>query len=200
MKHYCNRRTPVRGTQKNNPPENYVPVFNSAEKPEEEKSKSNESEEEIVLPPGCDGSMFEELGKKVITYNERRGTVETDYTNAQGGSVTQCGGLENAEDCYYMLQNEPQPIYADDLSGRFGMMSVAAEAEEAPIRSMSEYLSKYKGKFLCLDLWTSDMRRMEKCGILSETGRDFIVIQTEIRGELMMIDLKTVRYISIYCR
>lgn len=194
MKHYCNRRTPVRVIENNSSANENIKNPEKINK-EDTKMNNQNKEDEIVLPPGSDHSIFEELGKKVITYGERE---YLDYTDAQGGLVTQCSGLENTEDCYFMMQNEQRPLYADNLSGSFDVMSVPTS--DLPVKSMADYLRKYKGKFLCFDLWTADMSRMEKCGVLLETGDDFVVIQTENRGEIMMIDLKTIRYISIYCR
>ena len=182
MKHYCNRRTPQ--TEKE-PPIPELPIINAETHPPEKECIHEE--DEVVLPPGCDGSMFEELGKRVITYAE----------TAKGGLVTQCKGFGNQNNCRYMM---PQSIYADNLSGEFDTVSVQTPKQISVSPTMADYIKKYTGKYICLDLWTQDSRKGEKCGVLVATGQNFIVIQNDSYGELSVIDLESVKYISIYCR
>lgn len=195
MKHYCNRRTPQKTDKalKAEREEN-MSNYQKLDKSTENDIEFAADDDEVVLPPGCDGSMLRELGKRVVTYE---GAAEYKPKDGMGGLITQCAGADDTEACYRAYKNMPKAIYADNLSGCFDVMSVHTSDT---MHSMADYLQKYKGKFLCIDLWTSDMRRTEKCGVLLETGKDFAVIQTEHHGEIMMIDLKSIRYISIYCR
>lgn len=142
--------------------------------------------EEIVLPPGSDKSMFEELGKPVEIY-------ENTADFGKGGSINQtfCKGQCSMTD-------QKRQLYADNLSGEFGVMSIPPQS---PLTlSITEYLTRFIGKYICLDLWTIDGHRSEKCGMLTEIGRNFLVIRRPCSGEMCVADLNTVRYISIYCR
>ncbi len=182
MKHYCNRRTPQ--TEKEPKTPEYS-IINAETQPNEKKQIAEE--DEVVLPPGCDGSMFEELGKRVTTYDE----------TAKGGLVTQSRGFKNQNNYRYMI---PNSIYADNMSGEFDTVSVQVPDQMSISPTMADYIRKYTGKYICLDLWTHDSRKGEKCGVLVATGQDFIVIQNDLYGELSVIDLESVKYISIYCR
>ncbi len=150
------------------------------------QSAKKNGNEEVFLPPGCDKSMFEEIGERVKIYDK-------DSTLGKGGAINQtfCRGR-----CSTIPQDKQ--IYADNLSGEFGVMSIPQE--DTMMISMTEYLSRFIGKYICLDLWTVDGHRSEKCGMLAEIGRNFLVIRRPCSGEMCIADLNTVRYISIYCR
>lgn len=265
MRHYCNRQTPrvsnaASGIQPNNSAYAETAAV-AAVKSQMENIPNTETypieDEEIVLPPACDPSMLEEIGKRVRTYvpgstvsNDKEPDNEYIYNSepfesgsavsyddnhnnvtAQGGSITQGGGYNKQEsisnpfeyarriaDCTNVLSSCPTDcmcsgntacsiaehetgIFADDTSGSFGLFSVPSPNRgNLPMLSMAEYLKRYKGKHICLDLWTTDCTHCEKCGTLTDIGQTFLVIYKPCTGEFTMIDLKTIKYISVYCK
>lgn len=194
MKHYCNRKAPKQyqriPTQTGNSSNTNMQQSNQIQ----ESNMSAQNFDEVIFPPGYDYDIYADA----TSYD-----TEQDYSGAQGGSINQGSGY-NREfiDSQTMPQlpeivNNPN-IFYDNMSGKFGVLSVPA----SPIKknSMSNYLDKYLGKYICLDLWTSDSPREEMCGVLTEIGRDFLVINSPENDNLTMIDLRSIRYISIFCR
>lgn len=202
VKHYCNRQTPkkvispeadVREMQSSNNGENGRNRESS-----EEKSGGGE-QEEVVFPPGCSAGYLEDDGISVRIYGE-----DDENTNAAGGAISQCNTYKKQLDSELVRRRRGEPaernVFADNMSGRFNVLSVPSADGEAVGLTMPMYLNNYLGKYICLDLWTNESRRIEKCGILADVGLDFVVIKSTSAREKMLIDLKTVRYISIYCR
>ncbi len=197
MKHYCNRRVP-----KQNKPEPYAPPQNikppqrltTAVSPLENNS-NNENQDEILLPPGASYSMFYDAG--ILAPAE-------DYTEeAQGGSVTQGSGYlkeTGQTDMRPRVASVTTGIPYDNMSGKFDFISIPKNNSDISMHTMTSFLDRYLGKFICLDLWTADCIREEICGILTETGRNFLVIAKQDGNKLTMVDLRSVRYINVYCR
>ena len=65
---------------------------------------------------------------------------------------------------------------------------------------MIEYLNKFIGAYLCLDLIINPKLKIKKCGTLLEVGIDFLVLRESKQKRLTVIDLKPVIYINIYCK
>ena len=86
------------------------------------------------------------------------------------------------------------------MSGKFNFLSVPRADDGGLNQTMPMYLNNYLGKYICLDLWTCERVRIEKCGILTDVGADFIAIQNVRSGNRTIIDLRTIRYVSIFCR
>ena len=63
--------------------------------------------------------------------------------------------------------------------------------------TLPEYLEKYTGKYICIELWENKRGNSLRCGRLNAIGKDFIVIEN--RG-LFIADLKSVKYIGLYNR
>lgn len=196
MKHYCNRRIP-----KPNKPDPYPPPQNvspakpiAAVVPPPKCNTSNENDDDILLPPGASYSMFYDAG--IIKPPE-------DYSEAQGGSVTQGSGyLKETGQTYMRPQGASitSGIPYDNMSGKFDFISIPHNNSDISTHTMTSFLDRYLSKFICLDLWTSDCIREEICGILIETGRNFLVITQPESEKVTMVDLRSVRYINVYCK
>lgn len=98
----------------------------------------------------------------------------------------------------------------DNMSGKFNFLSVPPVKESENSENfegdninhrvpLALYLNNYIGKHICLDLWTVQRNRIEKCGTLTRVGSDFIAIKNPGASETL-IDLKSIRYISVFCR
>ena len=207
MRHYCNRQNPEsRKKLEINDEALYAQTQIQADNIPADRADrqiSEEDETEPVFPPGA-SPLYEVQ-------------IDTAKSEAQGGSVSQRGGFvkQLTEDeknlfvknqnyicnsCYDLTKISPShPVRFNDMSGSVGFISVPT-IEAQGTMAMPSYLSAYRGKHICLDLWSSDGRRVEKCGTLLEIGDGFLVIRKEYTGEITIIDLKTIRYISIYCR
>lgn len=218
MRHYCNRQTPKKA-------ENLYDDARSVQTAEKsdrnEKSDNraqelnNEEADEVVFPPGCSCDYLKSSGISYKIYGEEDSDA---YGEAQGGAFSQSGTYNKQESEDMKRENTQSEnisakradggekvrrgdnIIADNMSGSFGLMSVPQISAERQLMSMPDYLDRYRGKYICLDLWTNERRRIEKCGFLSEVGIDFLSIKNSRNGDITMIDLRTVRYISIYCR
>lgn len=137
------------------------------------------------------------IDSKDIKYMPKRDTVQYFMTNNQ---------QKNEIGLYGNTVNDVSGNIADNMRGRYNLLSVPDltqnknddENKNGKV-SLSAYLDNYRGKFICLDLWTVQQNRIEKCGVLEEIGADFLAIRNS-RGGIMLIDLKSVRYISIFCR
>lgn len=200
MKHYCNRQTPKKTISPDTGGRDMRSVDNGDDRQNCEKSEEKrDSEEEVVFPPGCSGSYLEDDGISVRIYGE-----DNENTNAAGGAISQSNTYKKQLDSELVRRRRGEPaernVFADNMSGKFNVLSVPSVDGEAAGLTMPMYLNNYLGKYICLDLWTNESRRIEKCGILTDVGLDFVVIRSTSAREKMLIDLKTVRYISIYCR
>ena len=67
-------------------------------------------------------------------------------------------------------------------------------------KNMSEYLNKFTGADLCLDLIINSKLKIKKCGTLLEVGSDFLALRENGQKRLTVIDLNPVKYINIYCK
>lgn len=215
MRHYCNRQNPDRKKTEINDEKSYIqpqiPV-ESAFTPTRQEQIKDEEDTEPIFPPS---SLSAESINTASLYDSQMG--EPKYPiDAQGGSVSQRGGFvkqltEDAdrgfsqggtydcEACRDLCKMTEAPTRFTDMSGSVGFISLPTR-EASGMSSMPAYLSGYKGKYVCIDLWSSDGKRIEKCGMLLEIGDDFLVVRKGCTGEITIIDLKTIRYISIYCR
>ena len=215
MRHYCNRQNPDnRKKSESNDDKNYIQSQIPLQVVPANRNEEQEREEEdaeLIFPPSSNfnlNNMTEPL------YEGNMYDLSSFESEAQGGAVSQRGGFvkqlnENTRNDFLTDRNYEyevcgeacrlvEPIRFNDMSGKGGVISLPMREPQSV--TMQAYLSKYKGKYICLDLWSSDGRRVEKCGMLLEIGDDFLVVRKGCTGEITMIDLKTIRYISIYCR
>ncbi len=138
--------------------------------PENQAAKSDG----IVVPPGCDNPMLHHCGESVSTY------TPSSYTPFQASQL-------------------PIPIQ-HPMHGKSTSLSISKDDGPMPQTTMSQYLSRFLGAHLCLDLWLSSQIKIKKCGILTEIGKNFIVLTDKNCKNFSVIDLKPVRYLNIYCR
>lgn len=210
MRHYCNRQDRKSVSCRNDFKEkgNETYIGSRADK------NTDEAAEEVVFPPGCGYDYVKSPDIEYKVYGEQN---EGGYGEGQGGAFSQ-SSTYNKQESVDIKNDEMQReaasetrlaaadinttrgILADNMSGSFGIMSVPKLPPERQLMSMPIYLDRYRGKYICLDLWTYERRRIEKCGVLTEVGTDFLSIKNPHTGDIVMIDLRTVRYISIYCR
>ncbi len=125
----------------------------------------------IVVPPGCDNPMLHNCGEAVSTYTPASYNIK---------DLTLC----------------PPPA----MPGKIGRVSAPKNGGAMAQKTMTEYLNQFQGAYLCLDLWLDLHRKIKKCGILLEVGKDFLVLRENRDKKLTVIDLKPVRYIHIYCK
>lgn len=137
-------------------------------------SQYKDTFEGIVVPPGCDNPMLHDCGEKVSTY------IPNSYTPFQASNLPN--------------------LIPHAMHGKSGGVSVPKNNFPVAEQSMATYLSHFKGAYLCLDFWMDSNVKIKKCGILSEIGNDFIVLNDTQKRNYSVIDLKPVRYINIYCR
>ena len=218
MRHYCNRQTPRKSENSYYGTKEVKAVENSdrgEKKDSSEQESKNAENDEVVFPPGCGCDYLKSSGIAYKIYGEEG---SDEYGEAQGGAFSQSGAYNKQESEDMKRENtqaeairnkraaggelihHTDSIIADNMSGSFRLMSVPQISAERQLMSMPDYLDRYRGKYICLDLWTNERRRIEKCGVLSEVGIDFLSIKNPRNGDITMIDLRTVRYISIYCR
>lgn len=210
MRHYCNKQEPKKTVNENS--SNTSEIQNNLLPKDREKEKNTEkSDDEVVFPPGINYNIYGDTGVKMSNYTPDICEYVSDYGEAQGGSVSQSGGyikqsvyeLEQSgnyiEDCPYISRTND--IFHDDLSGKFDLLSIPQNRERPRVlESMLTFLQKYKGKYICIDLWNNDSIRIEKCGYLENVDNGHIVIQNPASDEITMLDLNTIKYISVYCR
>ena len=159
----------------------------------------------VVAPIGVD--------KDGNSYNINADTVagaetleQRDYGNGEGGAVSQMSTyrrqLRETEktDDLSLADGRRESVIAHNMSGKFNFLSVPRAEDGGLSQTMPMYLNNYLGKYICLDLWTCEKVRIEKCGILTDVGADFIAIQNVRSGNRTIIDLRTIRYVSIFCR
>ncbi len=216
MRHYCNRQNPDRKKSEINDEKPYIqpqiPVESAFALARQEEIREEEDTEPVFPPSSFSG---EGINAESV-YDSQMGAPRYPVYDAQGGSVSQRGGFvkqltEDAdrgfvqgeaygcEACRELCRMAEGPVRFNDMSGSVGFISLPTR-EPSGMSSMPAYLSGYKGRYVCIDLWSSDGRRIEKCGMLLEIGDDFLVVRKGCTGEVTIIDLKTIRYISIYCR
>ncbi len=137
----------------------------------------NEPEKQtgIIVPPGCDNPMLHQCGEMVSTY------IPESYK-----SIT---ALDSS------IPPMPHPMH-----GKSGGLSVPKNDTKIAQKSMTEYLNKFQGAYLCLDLWADSNFKIKKCGTLLEVGKDFLVLKENRNMRLTVIDLKPIKYINIYCK
>lgn len=210
MRHYCNKQEPKKIVRENS--SNAAEIQNNLlPKDKEKEKKSEKSDDEVVFPPGINYNIYGDTGVKMSNYTPDICESISDYGEARGGSVNQSGGYirqsvyeleqsgEYIEDCPYISRTDT--IFHDNLSGRFELLSIPQNRERPRVlESMLAFLQKYKGKYICMDLWNNDSIRIEKCGYLENVDNGYIVIQNPASDEITMLDLNTIKYISIYCR
>lgn len=203
---------------------------NKNENKSKNKFKNNSDEDVddndigLIIPPGCSKEYMEDYldgsGVSVKIYTEDQSeNYNYSQTNSKSSkSISKERSYNPERDAvrYYMPNNQRKNeigLYgntanniSDNMSGRYNLLSVPdltqnMNNDENKNRkvSLSAYLDNYRGKFICLDLWTVQQNRIEKCGVLEEIGADFLAIRNS-RGGIMLIDLKSVRYISVFCR
>lgn len=193
MKYYCNRRVPNQ-----NKPKQYDGASGIQQPVQNEicccPPSACENNEEIILPPVSESDSKYGFTADVIESPE-----------GQGGAYSQCGGYNKQTTEMYAPDvcseaNISDSVFFDNMSGKFDLISIPHEHNGISIKSMTNYLDRYVGKYICLDLWTSECRREEVCGTLVETGKDFLVVNSYKTDKLTLIDLKAIRYINIFCR
>lgn len=223
MKHYCNRQTANRGG--GNTPNNGGASAQKSEKlcranqkaaenSERLKTEDADDNDEVVFPPGTACGYLKDSGVAVKVYGEADteydcGTEtleQRDYGNGEGGAVSQMSTyrrqLRETEktDDLSLADGRRESVIAHNMSGKFNFLSVPRTEDGGLNQTMPMYLNNYLGKYICLDLWTCERVRIEKCGILTDVGADFIAIQNVRSGNRTIIDLRTIRYVSIFCR
>lgn len=195
MKHYCNRRQPRQYPAQEKQNSEVIPEQQSQTSNLTDYNYTEENSDDVIFPPGYDGGVIYEP----TPYNP---TPSPDM-QAQGGALSQGSGYSREFTELSRINTPVQSnsgIFYDNMSGKFGLMSISQNNDNSSAVSMPGYLDRYVGKYICLDLWTADCRREEMCGILTEIGRNFLVIHMQDTNNLAMVDLNTVRYISIFCR
>lgn len=139
--------------------------------------KKNLKEEEnskndmgIIVPPGCESNrVFSDSGERVTTY------------------------MPNSYRPYVPRENKLLP---HPMNGRCETVSVPKDKD--CIKNMTDYLMKFKGGYVCFDLWMENRIKIKKCGVLMEVGENFMVIKDG--NSFSLVDLKPVCYMNIYCR
>ncbi len=223
MRHYCNRQnTSRRNVQSVNrqimPPH----LINSPTNPDNRNGIVIPENSDISLPPGGDYRALSRIendstaDEYILSDNEmqinnslcaqggaisqRSGYNKQLEENARGNSV-ECQGCREYVDEINDFTNAPSRMM-NEMSGSMDVISLPQmDGYNNSLMPMSSYLQRYKGKYICIDLWTTESRKLEKCGVLAEIGNDFLVIKSVNSNEsTIMVDLKTIRYISIYCR
>lgn len=138
------------------------------------QQNDSENNDGIFVPPGCDGYVFEQSGEPVYVF-----TPESykPYTGIN-----------------------PDFSLPHNMSHKTGGISVPKNNVPAALKSMTEYMQQFQGAYICLDLWMSNNVRIKKCGYLADVGENFLVLRGCGDSSIKLIDLKPVRYISIYCK
>lgn len=223
MKHYCNRQTVNSGGRKT---PNSGASAQKAEKPcranqkaaensERLKAEDTDDNDEVVFPPGTACGYLKDSPVAVRVYGESdsdngasepEASDDRDYGNGEGGALSQMSTYrrqlrENERtNAPALFDSGTESIIAHNMSGKFNFLSVPQTENGGLSQTMPMYLNNYLGKYICLDLWTCERMRIEKCGILTDVGADFIAIKNVQSGNRTIIDLRTIRYVSIFCR
>lgn len=205
MRYYCNRQS---STSKQN-------IVKKAENIEKEAfadkksinaEEKKQKEEEVVFPPGVDYRIYADSGVKMCNYTPSNITESSKhdsfeqyerYPKRNSGSEAFCGKETNLSDGV----SSENSLFYDNMHGKFGVVSVP-QSKDKPnaIERMMNFLQRYKGRYICMDLWNYDRIRIEKCGYLNEVDSGYIVLGNPKLDEVTMLDLSTIKYISVYCR
>lgn len=130
----------------------------------------------IVMPPGCELPSQYECGESIYTF------VPESYKS-------------------YSASEEISDIIPHHMmTGKTGGLSVPKNQTPAAIKSMTEYMQQFRGAYVCMDLWFGNNSRTKKCGLLLEAGENFLAIREQNSGNVNLVDLKPIRYITVYCK
>lgn len=89
-------------------------------------------------------------------------------------------------------------IKPNGMNGTERFFSVPKDAENTAC-ALEKYLEKLKGKNVCAALWTNGKNKIEKCGILTDVGSDYISIKENNSKRLIIMNMDKVKYISVFC-
>ncbi len=89
-------------------------------------------------------------------------------------------------------------ITPNGMNGTERFFSVPKGADDTAC-ALQKYLEKLKGKNICAALWTNGKNKIEKCGILTDVGSDYISIRENNPKRLIIISMDKVKYISVFC-
>lgn len=129
----------------------------------------------IIVPPGCnENGILDKSGEKVTVFTPPSYKAYCD-DNPQDRTLPHC------------------------MSRKSGGLSVPKNAAPAAQKSMTDYLRRFVGAYIYLDLWMNNRTIIKKCGRLIDVGTDFIVLRGQSDG-IALIDLEPVKYISIFCK
>lgn len=195
MRHYCNKQSASK--------EEFKTTDKSKEQDNQKQKEVIEQRKEgVVFPPGCDYDYIKKSGVEYRVADlkkEKKEKTEDNLSLRYAYDINKNGINEkNCRRCGESFYNKT--AIADNMSGMFDLVSVPQIPYERQLMTMADYIGRYIGKYVCMDLWTNESRKMEKCGILNEVGIDFLSVLNPKTKEITMIDFKTVRYISVYCR
>ncbi len=213
MKHYINKQSPKQSII---PPDKaqlpaIVPMSDNQVSTDINTEDIKAEDEEVVFPPDIDVSVYDEGGVKLTNYQADI-CKPYDFGDGIGGAISQRGGFKKQEtedainkgyieECSYMSRIGERKLFPHNMGGKFNFLSVPATySEPAVVSSMISLLDKYKGKYVCLDLWNAENIRIEKCGYLEAAEEGYILVRGNSSDELTMINLSTIKYINIYCR
>ncbi|MEG2583846.1 MAG: hypothetical protein RSA27_05010 [Oscillospiraceae bacterium] len=138
-------------------------------------------EQPLVMPPGCH--------------------VPSEYDGEFSTYIPTCTELSNGNCCSCnTTATYSTPSLSNGMNGKYAAFSVPNKQETVSSSTLTEYLGRYKGKYICIDFWTTNRIKMEKCGILKECGQNFLSMQDVNSKNMVIVDLNQIRYISVYCR
>lgn len=100
---------------------------------------------------------------------------------------------ENCDDTAYDAVIKP-----NGLGGTEKFFSIPKNAEGTAC-ALQKYLENFRGRNVCAALWTNGQSKIEKCGILTEVGSDYIAIRENKAKRLILINMDKVKYISVFC-
>lgn len=225
MRHYCNRQQSKKeyGKKQNTVLEGSVPKHSKDERSFTESvecidsdkradsAEKSDNDDDVIFPPGADLSGLRAIDVSENVHHAEKCPEFSDFGDAIGGAISQGGGyrkqtMTDAEKlghyiCPYLSQPRRGSLYADNVSGKFNVISVPDNRETPYImNSMMRIIEKYRGKFVCIDLWNNDSIRIEKCGYLESTGEGLIIVENPSKDEVTMLDLNTIKFVSIYCK
>lgn len=82
------------------------------------------------------------------------------------------------------------------MSGTEKFFSVPKNTDDTAC-ALHKYLENLCGTNICAALWTNGRNKIEKCGILTEVGKDYITLKEKNR--LVIITMDKIKYISVFC-
>ena len=89
-------------------------------------------------------------------------------------------------------------IRPNGMNGTERFFSVPKDAEDTAC-ALQKYLEKLRGKNVCATIWTNGKSKIEKCGVLTDVGTDYISIKENHSKRLIIINMDNVKYISVFC-